>query len=64
MGSAESDKGLANYDKSNALETLLKNVVNANKDTLSSVTDLSYNLPVVGPTVGPSESVCYILVSL
>lgn len=52
---AESDKGLGNYDKNNDLETLLKNFVNLNKDTLSDVTELTYSIPVLGPTLGPSE---------
>jgi len=47
------DRGLANYDKSNELETLLKNVVNLNKDTLKYVTTLVYNIPVLGPVLGP-----------
>ncbi|THH34026.1 hypothetical protein EUX98_g83 [Antrodiella citrinella] len=48
-----SDKGLANYDKNNAVETLLKNVVNANKDMLSDVDAMVYELPIVGSTLGP-----------
>lgn len=52
---AESDKGLGNYDKNSDLETLLKNFVNLNKDTLSDVTKLTYSIPVLGPTLGPSE---------
>lgn len=50
------DKGLANYDRTNDLETLLKNIVNVNKDTLSYITTITYNLPIVGSTLGPSES--------
>ena len=50
-----SDKGLANYDKTDSLETLLKNVVNANKDLLKNVTEMSYAIPGLGSTVGPSE---------
>jgi hypothetical protein len=46
--------GLVNYDPTNNLETLLKNVVNINKDTLSAVTTITYNLPIVGSTLGPS----------
>ena len=50
------DNGLANYDRTNDLETLLKNIVNVNKDTLQlHPTTISYNLPIVGPTLGPSE---------
>lgn len=51
----ESDKGLGNYDKSNDLETLLKNVINLNKDTLSEVDVLVYQIPMLGQTLGPSE---------
>ena len=50
-----SDKGLANYDKNNALETLLKKVVNANKYLLNDVDKMVYQLPAVGSTLGPSE---------
>ncbi|TDL28446.1 hypothetical protein BD410DRAFT_780955 [Rickenella mellea] len=46
-------KGLANYDKSNQLETLLKEIVNANKDAMSSVYILVYNIPGLGPILGP-----------
>ncbi|KAF8973937.1 hypothetical protein BDZ97DRAFT_408144 [Flammula alnicola] len=48
-----SDKGLANYDRTNDLETLLKNLINAIKNILSSTTSVVYNLPIVGPTLGP-----------
>ncbi|KAH8102658.1 hypothetical protein BXZ70DRAFT_797601 [Cristinia sonorae] len=48
-----SDKGLANYDKNNAIETLLKNVVNANKYMLNDVDAMVYQLPAVGSTLGP-----------
>lgn len=50
------DKGLANYNQDDALETLLKNTVNANKDFLSSVDKYAYELPAVGSTLGPSKS--------
>lgn len=53
-------EGLANYDRTNRLETLLKNLVNVNKDVLSSVTTISYNIPVLGPTLGPSKSFPFI----
>lgn len=51
------DNGLANYDRTNDLETLLKNIVNVNKDTLSFITTITYNLPIVGSTLGPSECI-------
>lgn len=55
LSSMNSDKGLANYDKNDNLETLLKNMVNANKDILSDTTTLVYNIPVLGPILGPSK---------
>ncbi|KAJ7357382.1 hypothetical protein DFH08DRAFT_643294, partial [Mycena albidolilacea] len=48
-----SDKGLANYDKNNELETLLKDLFNANKDALSSVSTLVSSDPALGPVLGP-----------
>lgn len=50
------DKGLANYDRNNDLETLLKNIVNVNKNVLSSINTIVYNIPGVGPILGPSMS--------
>ncbi|THH16993.1 hypothetical protein EW146_g3730 [Bondarzewia mesenterica] len=47
------DKGLANYDPDNELETLLKNIVNLNKEVLKDVDILIYSLPIVGPILGP-----------
>ncbi|KAG2023490.1 hypothetical protein CC2G_001138 [Coprinopsis cinerea AmutBmut pab1-1] len=47
------EKGLLNYDRTNDLETLLKNVVNFNKETLNAVDALVYNLPILGPVLGP-----------
>ncbi|KAI0361632.1 hypothetical protein OH77DRAFT_1417900 [Trametes cingulata] len=47
------DKGLANYDRTDELETLLKNLVNLTKDTLKSVDMLVYNIPVIGAQLGP-----------
>jgi hypothetical protein len=55
LGNLGRDKGLANYDRNNDLETLLKDIVNLNKDTLSSVTDIVYEIPILGPILGPSE---------
>jgi hypothetical protein len=49
------DKGLLNADRTDELETLLKEVVNVNKDTLSYITTIVYNLPILGPTLGPSK---------
>jgi hypothetical protein len=53
-----SDKGLANYDDKNSLETLLKDTVDLNKNVLSAVDVAVYNLPVLGPILGPSASQC------
>jgi len=47
------DKGLANYDSGDELETMLKNVVNATKNTLSATDILVYRIPVLGPILGP-----------
>lgn len=47
------DKGLENYDRSNELETLLKDLVNLSKDTLSYIDELVYQIPVLGPLLGP-----------
>lgn len=56
LGNLGARKGLLNYDRSNTLETILKDIVNLNKDVLSSITVLVYNLPIVGKTLGPSKS--------
>ncbi|KAI0271354.1 hypothetical protein BC834DRAFT_437858 [Gloeopeniophorella convolvens] len=47
------DKGLAFYNHEDTLETLLKDIVNAHKNVLSSVTELTYSVPVLGPILGP-----------
>ncbi|KAF9453806.1 hypothetical protein P691DRAFT_812418 [Macrolepiota fuliginosa MF-IS2] len=47
------DKGLANYDRNNGAETLLKNLVNVNKITLSAITTATYQIPGLGPILGP-----------
>lgn len=49
------DKGLANYDSTDDLQTLLKNLVNAVKYLLNDLDEMVYNLPAVGPTLGPSK---------
>jgi len=53
MSQLGTDKGLLNYDRTDDLETLLKDVVNINKNALSSVNTIVYNLPIVGKTLGP-----------
>jgi hypothetical protein len=50
------EKGLMNYDRTNDIETLLKNVINFNKETLNAVDILVYNLPILGPILGPSKA--------
>jgi len=55
LGDLGRDKGLANYDRDNDLETLLKDIVNLNKDTLSAVNDIVYEIPLLGSTLGPSK---------
>jgi len=55
LGDLGRDKGLANYDRNNDLETLLKDIINLNKDTLSAVTEIVYEIPILGPLLGPSE---------
>ncbi|KAJ7181672.1 hypothetical protein C8R43DRAFT_1101443 [Mycena crocata] len=47
------DKGLACYDKADDIETLIKNLINAHKDILESVSVLVDNLPILGPILGP-----------
>ena len=58
LAQAGSDKGLTNYDPKNSLETLLKDTVNLNKNALTAVSVLVYNIPVLGPILGPSASQC------
>jgi len=50
-----SDKGLKNYDGTNPIEVLLKEIVNAHKEILNSVVDIVEKLPVLGPVLGPSK---------
>lgn len=52
---ASTGKGLENYDRTNDLETLLKNTVNLNKQALQSTYETVNALPVVGPILGPSQ---------
>ena len=55
LGGLGRDKGLANYDRNNDLETLLKDLINLNKDVLSAVTAIVYEIPVLGPLLGPGK---------
>ena len=43
------DRGLANYDGTNHLETLLKENVNCIKDILTQIYQLFANIPIIGP---------------
>lgn len=43
-------------DRTNDLETILKQTVNVNKDTLNAVAILIANDPTLGPILGPSMS--------
>jgi len=52
-GSGTSDKGLANFDNTNDLEILLKNMVNLNKDVLTDTDVALTQIPVLGPLLGP-----------
>lgn len=47
--------GLGNYDRANDLETLMKNIVNCNKDVLKAVDDFVFKIPMAGPLLGPSK---------
>ncbi|KAF8190970.1 hypothetical protein K438DRAFT_1591763, partial [Mycena galopus ATCC 62051] len=48
-----SDKGLANYDKNDQLETQLKGIVNTFKNGLSDLDEIVYQVPAAGPVLGP-----------
>lgn len=58
LAKAASDKGLANYDRSNGFETLLKDIINLHKNVLTAVSVAVYNIPFLGPLLGPSEYQC------
>ena len=55
LQTAGADMGLAFYDRTNDVQTLMKNVVNLHKDVLKATTILVDNIPVLGPILGPSE---------
>ena len=57
MANIGADKGLANYDKSDQYETLLKDIVNMNKSTLGDTSKLIDADPLLGPMLGPSKRV-------
>lgn len=47
------DEGKANYDRTNQVEVILKEIVDSIKYTLDDVNLLVYSLPVLGPILGP-----------
>ncbi|KAJ6575127.1 hypothetical protein B0H19DRAFT_628579 [Mycena capillaripes] len=47
------DKGLACYDPSSNLQTILKDVVNYHKDILAAAADLVASIPGLGPLLSP-----------
>ncbi|EMD42044.1 hypothetical protein CERSUDRAFT_120889 [Gelatoporia subvermispora B] len=47
------DKGLANYDSSNQVETMMKNTVNDVKYSLNDLSEMINNDPTLGPLIGP-----------
>lgn len=49
------NKGLANYDRNNDVQVILKRTVNLNKDTLSALAAIIDNIPGLGPLLGPSK---------
>jgi hypothetical protein len=53
FGDLGAQKGLLNYDESNDIETLLKNIVNLHKNALDNVQILCDNIPGLGPILGP-----------
>ena len=55
------DKGLANYDRRNELETLLKAYVNLHKRVLAYIYKLIADIPVLGPILGPSRLSSYFI---
>lgn len=55
LGDLGRNKGLAYYNRNDDLETLLKNIINIQKQTLSYVDTIVFRVPVVGPILGPSE---------
>ncbi|KAF9481420.1 hypothetical protein BDN70DRAFT_876400 [Pholiota conissans] len=50
---AKTGRGLANYDRTNDLETLLKDFVNLTKNTMQAIYDAVLALPMLGPILGP-----------
>jgi hypothetical protein len=57
MASIGADKGLANYDNCDQYETLLKEIVNANKHTLDDTSRLIDADPLLAPVLGPGQRI-------
>ena len=55
------DKGLDNYDDTNDLETLLRAMIDLNKNVLDAVDIAVYNIPLLGPILGPSAFQYYVI---
>ncbi|PCH33631.1 hypothetical protein WOLCODRAFT_160220 [Wolfiporia cocos MD-104 SS10] len=53
LAALAADKGLADYDKSDELETMMKDTVNAVKYILRDTDELVYSIPGLGPMLGP-----------
>ena len=51
----ESDKGIGNLDPNNQLEEAIKDLVNSVKESLNWIDTLVYNIPGLGPILGPSK---------
>ncbi|KZT02727.1 uncharacterized protein LAESUDRAFT_661393 [Laetiporus sulphureus 93-53] len=54
LAALAADKGLANYNKNDQLETLLKATVNAVKDILGDTYEAIESIPGIGPLLGPT----------
>lgn len=50
------DRGLANYDPNNSVETMVKDTANMAKSVMEYTADLVDEIPVLGPMLAPSES--------
>ncbi|OSX67585.1 hypothetical protein POSPLADRAFT_1030576 [Postia placenta MAD-698-R-SB12] len=53
MAKIAADKGLANYDPNNVVETTLKNTINMVKYSLRTTVEIIKTLPVLGPRLAP-----------
>lgn len=55
FSSTAAQDGLANYDKNDQVQVALKDTVNYTKTFLSNTDVLVYNIPLLGPILGPSK---------